>query len=281
MSTTVRARVSSHGSKAAHPRASSGLRCAAIGRGQPGTTRLALPSSRRGCECWPKIEPIRLSSCPAYRFDSPCLTRETAMRVLELVGTWLSCGLIAALITQQSIAGQPPNDADAKEQQATAHTDGQHDFDFELGTWKTHVSRLLHPLTGSATWVDLDGKSVVRKVWDGRANLLELDVEGASGRIEGLSLRLYNPETHQWSLNFANSRVGALTPPTIGAFKNGRGEFYGKETLNDRPIDVRFVIWCSNPDTCHFEQAFSADAGKTWEVNWKATDTRLDLTPAR
>lgn len=196
------------------------------------------------------------------------------MRVLEPARTWLSCCLLVALIAQQSLAEQPASSATTA-QQTTAPKDGQQDFDFEIGVWKTHVSRLLHPLTGSTTWVDLDGTSVVRKVWNGRANLVELDVEGASGRIEGLSLRLYNPETHQWSLNFANSRAGALTPPTIGEFKNGRGEFYSKETLNGRPIEVRFVIWCSNPDTCHFEQAFSADAGKTWEVNWKATDTRV------
>src|SRR5689334_18620162 len=67
--------------------------------------------------------------------------------------------------------------------------DGQHDFDFEFGTWKVHLSRRLHPLTGSTTWTELDGRSVVRKVWNGRANLGELEVDGPSGHIEGLSFR--------------------------------------------------------------------------------------------
>jgi hypothetical protein len=90
------------------------------------------------------------------------------------------------------------------------------------------------------------------------------------------SLRLYNPESHQWSLNFANSSGGTLSqPPTVGEFKNGVGEFYDQERLNGRAILVRFVIKQMNPDQCHFEQAFSADGGKNWEVNWIATDSRV------
>jgi hypothetical protein len=153
--------------------------------------------------------------------------------------------------------------------------DGSRDFDFEIGTWKTHLRRLQHPLTGSTTWVEYDGTSVVRKVWNGGANLVELDVDGPAGRIEGLSLRLYNPEARQWSLNFSNRRGGTLGPPTIGEFKNGRGEFYAQDTLGDRAILVRFVISNITPDSCRFEQAFSDDGGRTWEVNWIATDTRV------
>jgi hypothetical protein len=112
-------------------------------------------------------------------------------------------------------------------------------------------------------------------VWNGRANLVELDVKGPAGRIEGLSLRLFNPDSRQWSLNFSNSASGTLTTPMIGEFRNGRGEFYDQETLNGRAIFVRFVISCSNADTCQFEQAFSQDGGKSWEVNWIAIDTRV------
>ena len=153
--------------------------------------------------------------------------------------------------------------------------DINHDFDFEIGTWKTHVRRLLHPLTGSITWVEMEGVTTVRKVWGGRANLVELEADGPGGHFEGLSLRLYNPDTHQWSLNFASSSDGIMTPPTIGEFKNGRGEFYSHETLNSRPILVRFVISDITSTSCRFEQAFSADEVKTWEVNWIATDIRI------
>ncbi|PWT89881.1 MAG: hypothetical protein C5B54_08200 [Acidobacteria bacterium] len=153
--------------------------------------------------------------------------------------------------------------------------DGSHDFDFEIGTWKTHVKRLVHPLTGSTSWVEYDGTTIVRKVWNGRANLVELEADGPAGHFQGLSLRLYNPESHQWSLNFSNSAVGTMSTPTVGEFKNGRGEFYDQETLNDRAIFVRFLISDINPNSVHFEQAFSDDGGKNWEVNWIATDTRV------
>lgn len=104
---------------------------------------------------------------------------------------------------------------------------------------------------------------------------MELEVDGPAGHIEGLSLRLYNPQSRQWSLNFSNSNGGTLSPPTIGEFKNGRGEFFSQETLNGRAIYVRFVISDITPTSSHFEQAFSDDGGKTWEINWVATDTRV------
>lgn len=182
----------------------------------------------------------------------------------------LLCILTAALAVSNAIA-QKASDA----RQITGVRDGRKDFDFEIGTWKTRLRRLIKPLTGSSTWVEYEGTTIVRKVWNGRANLVELDVTGPAGRIEALSLRLYNPEARQWSLNFSNSASGTLSVPTIGGFKNGRGEFYNQETLNGKAIFVRFVIWCDNLDTCRFEQAFSVDGGKNWEVNWIAVDTRV------
>src|SRR6266567_8985762 len=99
----------------------------------------------------------------------------------------------------------------AKSREARAQRDGQHDFDFEIGTWKTHLRRLEHPLTGSKTWVEYEGTTVVRKVWNGRANLVELVADGSAGHFEGLNLRLYNPQSRQWSLNFASSSGGTLS----------------------------------------------------------------------
>ena len=156
-----------------------------------------------------------------------------------------------------------------------SHSNGAQDFDFEMGTWKTHLKRLIHPLTGSTTWVEYNGTSRVRKVWDGRANILELQVDGPNGHIEALSLRLFNPRSRQWSLNFSNSAAGTLGTPTVGEFKNGRGEFFDQESLGDKMILVRFVISDITARSCHFEQAFSADGGKSWEVNWVADDTLM------
>jgi hypothetical protein len=198
--------------------------------------------------------------------------------VLTKLGT---CGIAAfvslVLVLQfpPALAQQKSDTSKTKPQHTPTERDGQHDFDFEIGTWKTHLRRLLDPLTGSTTWVEYEGTSVVRKVWNGRANLVELVADGPAGHFEGLNLRLYNPQSHQWSLNFANSKSGTLSPPTIGEFKNGRGEFFAQETLNGRAILVRFVISDITSDSCRFEQAFSDDGGKTWEVNWIATDTRV------
>jgi hypothetical protein len=158
---------------------------------------------------------------------------------------------------------------------AKAAADAHHDFDFELGTWHTHLTRLDHPLTGSTTWLTYDGTSFIRPLMDGRANLVELSVKGPAGTIEGISLRLYNPQSRQWSLNFASIRGGTLGTPTVGEFKNGRGEFYDQEEFNSRMILVRNIFTDIQPDSYRFEQSFSADGGKTWELNWIAVDTRI------
>jgi hypothetical protein len=170
---------------------------------------------------------------------------------------------------QQTPSVPPPTD-----------NDPQHDFDFEIGTWHTHLKRLLHPLTGSTTWIEYDGTSTVRKIWNGRANLVELEVDGPAGHIEGLSLRLYNPQSHQWSLNFSSSAQGTMSIPTIGEFKNNRGEFYDQESFNNRTILVRNVFEDISANSYRFEQSFSDDGGKTWEGNWIAVDTRVPDAPS-
>jgi hypothetical protein len=158
---------------------------------------------------------------------------------------------------------------------APALRDGSHDFDWEIGRWTTRLRYLPEPLTGSNRWLEYSGTSDVRAVLGGRANLVELSVAGVAGRIEGASLRLYNPKARQWSLNFANIRNGQLTAPMHGAFDaNGRGLFYGVDMLDGRAVLVRFVISDVTANSARFEQAYSADAGATWEVNWIAVDTR-------
>lgn len=170
----------------------------------------------------------------------------------------------------QGSAQAGPSASAPDTEQAPAEQDGSHDFDFEFGDWTIHLSRRLHPLSGSNNWVEYEGTSVVRKVWNGRANLGELKVAGPAGRIEGLSLRLYNPETRQWYISWANSRDGVLGPPMVGGFKDGIGEFYNQETFNGRAIFVRFIFSDITPISFRLEQAFSDDGGKSWEANWVA-----------
>jgi hypothetical protein len=180
-----------------------------------------------------------------------------------------SAFLPVAWLTMVALA--TPSQASA----AAGPVDGQHDFDWEIGTWKTELRRLAKPLSGSSEWVEYSGTTVVRKVLDGCENLVELRVKGSAGQIEGVSLRLYNPQTKQWSLNFASVRNGVMTQPVYGGFQDGRGEFFGHDSFDGRAIFVRFVISKVTNDSWRFEQAYSEDGGRTWETNWIATDSRV------
>ena len=149
------------------------------------------------------------------------------------------------------------------------------DFDFEHGRWNTTLRRRLHPLSGSDAWAEYSGTTVVSPALGGRANLVELDVSGPEGRLQGLSLRLFDPKHRRWTLNFSNAASGTLAAPMTGGFGSGpRGVFYSAEEFDGRRVLVRFVIEATSADTCRFEQAFSVDGGATWEINWIAVDTR-------
>ena len=177
--------------------------------------------------------------------------------------TWWPA-FIATLTRERA---EPSSEVAAGAEPMSTASEG-HQFDFDLGAWKTHSSRLLHPLTGSTTWVELDGVTIVNKVWNGRANLAEYKASGSSGTVQLLSLRWFNPTTHEWNLDFATPNVGTLGIPAVGQFKNGRADFYDYEPINGRSVLVRFSIWATGIDTAESEQAFSEDGGKTWEVNW-------------
>jgi hypothetical protein len=163
----------------------------------------------------------------------------------------------------------------AAEPPAMAARDGQHDFDFNIGVWKTQIKRMLDPLSGSANSMSLNGTVTVRKVWDGRGQMEEIVADGPNGHWEGLTLFLYNPEAHQWSQTFADSKNGVLTTPLIGAFKDGRGELFAQETVKGRSILIRGVWSAITPDSHHFEESFSDDGGKTWAPAFIANLTRV------
>ena len=196
---------------------------------------------------------------------------------MQAIARFRMCLFLSALmLTACSPRLMAQNDPSATHAAKAEQRDGQHDFDFELGSWKIHLKRLLHPLTGSTTWVEFDGTSVTKKVWDGRSQLEEFEVDSPTGHIEGLTLRTYNPNSHQWSLYWANSKDGTVVPPQIGQFKDGQGEFYAQDTMNGKMIFVRFIWSNTNSNSPHFEQSFSEDGGKTWEVNWITNQTRVD-----
>jgi hypothetical protein len=161
------------------------------------------------------------------------------------------------------------------EQKAEAEgRDPQRDFDFIIGNWKIHNRRLKQRLKGSNSWEEFEGASVARKLWGGAGNVDEYEADSPSGRIQGMTVRLYNPKSQQWSIYWANSANGVLDTPMIGGFKDGRGEFYDQEFFEGKSIYVRFIWSDITPSSARWEQAFSADGGKTWETNWVMEFTR-------
>jgi len=160
---------------------------------------------------------------------------------------------------------------------APPYRDGSRDFDFLIGNWKAHVRRLPDRLVGSHRWVEYDGISNHHKILDSNSNFEEFNVTSTDGKehLKAQTLRLYNPETHQWSIYLLDVDKGALPmPPVVGGFTGNRGEFYDQETYKGRAIFVRYVWTNLSPTSARMEQSFSADGGKSWETNWICELTR-------
>lgn len=208
------------------------------------------------------------------------------MKLEKIRPCLLACCMVSCVLIfdpAQGRAQQNSFQSPAAAKPGSAEHDGQHDFDFEIGAWKIHLKKLEHALAGShdpaakepKKWLEFDGDSVTKKIWGGRAQIEQFETGGAAGHIEGLTLRLYNPQTRQWRLYWANAKNGYLDQPMVGEFKNGVGEFYDQEPFNGRMIYVRFIWSRTDTSAPHFEQSYSDDGGKTWEVNWITDQTRV------
>jgi hypothetical protein len=152
--------------------------------------------------------------------------------------------------------------------------DGSHDFDSELGTWTIHTKRLMQPLAHANDWMTYDGTKTVLSTWGGKANIAEVNEDGAPGHLHFIALRLYDPNAQQWSLNFMSEGNGTFGVPLHGEFRDGGMEFNGPDSLNGRNILVRFVSQTQDADHASSEQYFSDDGGRTWELNWVNNYTR-------
>ncbi|WP_296600556.1 DUF1579 domain-containing protein [Phenylobacterium sp.] len=185
----------------------------------------------------------------------------------------LAAAILAAtpVCAQQppSLVGAPASPA-APPANSVDDPDGWGGFDFLIGDWKAHLRKLEKPLSGSNVWVDYQGTSRTRKLAGGRANFEDFEVTSKDGkRQDGQTLRLYNPASGEWHIHLLDAAHGQLlTPPTIGRFRNGRGELYDYEVFGGRAILVRYVWTHEGKDKAHFVQAFSIDGGRTWEDNW-------------
>ncbi|MFF5476458.1 hypothetical protein ACFY5C_03745 [Streptomyces sp. NPDC012935] len=153
-----------------------------------------------------------------------------------------------------------------------------HDFDFFHGDWQVLHRRRTDFLDPGSAWVEFPGTSRCRSYFDGAANIDEVDMPQVGSK--GLTLRLFDRESEQWSLNWSSSGSGKLFPPVIGRFEGDRGEFYGDDTHDGKDVRVRFVWSGVCAESARWEQAFSLDDGRTWLTNWTMEFTRPSRTPA-
>jgi hypothetical protein len=143
---------------------------------------------------------------------------------------------------------------------------GAHDFDFERGTWHVH-HRVKKP---GESWSEFDGNCRTRLLVDGSANVEEHVFHRTGGATYGIALRTYDLKSGLWAIWWVDGRDphGALDPPVRGRFANGVGTFYSDGVINGKTIRTRFVWSHITPASARWEQAYSADSGKTWESNW-------------
>ena len=153
----------------------------------------------------------------------------------------------------------------------TERTGDVHDFDFLAGDWNSTQRRLKVRGVGSDDWEVFASKLHAELHLGGVANVDELTVPTKGW--SGLTVRAFNREKRQWSIYWISSKTGTLFPPVVGGFSGNRGEFYGEDEDDGRPVKVRFIWTRLGPDSARWEQAFSPD-GRSWETNWTAEFTR-------
>lgn len=213
-----------------------------------------------------EVDPMKI---PSTAHDQPRTnTPEKQMKYWIRAVTILGVVATVCLSYPRVGASQSPTSSPAVR-------DGQHDFDFNIGVWHTHIKRFLDPFDSGSQSIELDGTVTVRKVWDGKAQLEEIETDGPKGHWEGLTLFLYNPKGQQWSQSFVNSKVGIVSgSPNVGEFKDGRGVLIGQDTLNDKTILVRAVWSDIKPESHQYVESYSSDGGMTWVTAFVAHLTR-------
>ncbi len=163
-------------------------------------------------------------------------------------------------------SGLPPTD-----QQAPVR-DGSHDFDFLYGKWEMPNHRLVKRLSGSHEWEDFMSYDECSPLPGGLGNQDFYKTDHWKNFL-GMTTRTYDKHTGLWRLYWVDNFFsgGVIEPPVVGKFDGNVGVFEAPDSFDGKPIIVRFT-WTVNPKgskaVAHWEQAFSADGGKTWETNW-------------
>ena len=150
------------------------------------------------------------------------------------------------------------------------------DLDFLVGRWKVQHRRLKARLAGCTEWERFGGTSELRLLMNGHGTIDDNVIELPSGPYRAVTLRSYDPGSRQWAIWWLDGRdPHRIDAPMRGGFaSDGSGAFYADEDFNGRAIRVRFLWTDITPQSCRWQQAFSADGGATWETNWVMDFTR-------
>jgi hypothetical protein len=189
-------------------------------------------------------------------------------RLRDLQRSWATSALLAVLVTTV-----PPGAVAIPD---TSISNGMHDFDFLVGTWAVKNRRLKHRLVNSHEWERFEGSLSARLYMGGQAIIDDNVLHAPAGTFRAITLRTFDLSTQRWSIWWFDSRrPNELDPPLVGGFEDGVGAFYADDTFEGKPIRVRY-IWRHTAQEAHWEQAFSPDAGRSWEVNWVMDMTRTN-----
>ena len=184
--------------------------------------------------------------------------------------------LASSVGTPAMAVAQAAQDSGKRSASAVDEVPGLHDFDFLIGQWRSHHRKLKQRLTHSRDWLEFDGTLVMHTLMGGYANVDDNTFAISGAPYSGVGLRSFDAKTRQWSIWWLDSRtpMDPLDPPVRGTFHDGVGTFYAEDKWKGTPVRVRFEWSRITANSCHWEQAYSTDGGKTWEINWVMDFTR-------
>lgn len=150
------------------------------------------------------------------------------------------------------------------------------DFAFQTGLWRVQHHKLAERLTGCRRWTDFTGSCRAWEILDGEGNVEDQWLDDPAGAYRAAALRRRDPHSGQWSIWWHDGRSLQQDPPVVGGFEQGVGRFFADDMLRGQPIRVRFEWRIDSADRARWEQAFSADGGASWEVNWRMQFERIE-----
>jgi len=165
--------------------------------------------------------------------------------------------------------------AQSQSSASPALRDGSHDMDFNFGTWHTEITRYADPFGDASKTLHMAGTVTVRPVWNGKAQLEEIEADGPNGHWEGGTMFLYDLQARQWRQNFVSASVGRFDGPTVGEYRNGNIEYYAQDESKGRAVLLRGIWSNIKPNSHSYEEDLSDDGGRTWHAAFIGNLSRI------